>query len=62
MKIISHMKAESTEIGRLNLSAGTFYISIDGEVIEEIYTAQEEDEEEYEDYYEEDDDEYEEEY
>lgn len=46
----------------LEYDAGTFYISIDGEVIEEIYTAQEEDEEEYEDYYDEDDDEYEEEY
>lgn len=46
----------------LEYDAGTFYFSIDGEVIEEIYTAPEEDEEEYEDYYEEDDDEYEEEY
>lgn len=46
----------------LEYDAGTFYFSIDGEVIEEIYTAPEEDEEEYEDYYEEDNDEYEEEY
>ena len=46
----------------LEYDAGTFYFSIDGEVIEEIYTAPEEDEDEYEDYYEEDDDEYEEEY
>ena len=48
----------------LEYDAGTFYFSIDGEVIEEIYTAPEEDEEddeEYEDYYE-DNDEYEEEY
>lgn len=60
---VREIEVDPTEehVVELEYDAGTFYFSIDGEVIEEIYTAPEEDEEEYEDYYE-DDDEYEEEY